>query len=169
MYINPDTGIADLAIDPSNSKILYAAAWEHRRLPYYFRSGGEGSALHKSADGGKTFETIFRGAHPDHHVVWVDPSNSQHIISGNDGGLDISWDGGRHSHAVQAAAWAEVYNGAYDMRDPYYVYVGLQDNGNWGGPSNSRDRAGILLPMWYPCGGGDGFYTQVDPEEWYVL
>jgi len=266
LYINPDTGIADLAMDPSNSKVLYAAAWDHRRLPYYFRSGGEGSGLYKSTDagetwkkltnglpsgvlgrigigiarsnpnvvyalieakegglfksedkgetwvraadkrtydrinfrpfyysrltvdpnnelvvyvysgscyvsrdGGRTFETIFRGAHPDHHVVWVDPHNSQHVISGNDGGLDISWDGGVHSHAVQAASWAEVYNVAYDRRDPYYVYVGLQDNGNWGGPSQSRDRAGILLHMWYPCGGGDGFYTQVDPEEWYVL
>lgn len=266
LYINADTGIADLAMDFSNSQILYAAAWDHRRLPYYFRSGGEGSGLYKttdggetwkkltnglpsgvlgrigvgvtrsnpnivyalveardgglfksedkgetwmrtcdkrtydrinfrpfyysrltvdpnnelivyvysgscyvSKDGGKTFETIFRGAHPDHHVVWVDPHNSQHLISGNDGGIDISWDGGRRSHAVQAAAWAEVYNVAYDMRDPYYVYVGLQDNGNWGGPSNSRDRAGILLHMWYPCGGGDGFYTQIDPEEWYIV
>lgn len=266
LYINSDTGIADLAMDPSNSKILYAAAWDHRRLPYYFRSGGEGSGLYKttdggetwrrltnglpsgvlgrigvavarskpnvvyalieakdgglfksedkgetwvrasdkrtydrvnfrpfyysrltvdpnnelvvyvysgscyvSKDGGKTFETIFRGAHPDHHVIWVDPHNSLHVISGNDGGIDISWDGGRRSQAVQAEAWAEVYNVAYDMRDPYYVYVGLQDNGNWGGPSNSRDRAGILLHMWYPCGGGDGFYTQIDPEEWYIV
>jgi len=266
LYINPDTGIADLAIDFSNNKILYAAAWDHRRLPYYFRSGGEGSGLYKttnggdtwkkltsglpsgiygrigigvsrsnpnvvyalienkdgglfrsedkgetwkracdkrtydrinfrpfyysrltvdpnndlvvyvysgscyvSKDGGKTFETIFRGAHSDHHAVWVDPHNSRHIISGNDGGIDISWDGGKNSYAVQSAAWAEVYNVAHDMRDPYYVYMGLQDNGNWGGPSNSRDRAGILNHMWFPCGGGDGFYTQVDPEEWYIL
>ena len=266
LYVNPTTGAADLAIDPSNSHVLYAAIWDHLRLPYFFRSGGEGSGLYKTADGGetwkrlteglpsgvtgrigvgvsrsnpavvytlienksgglfrsedkgetwkqacdkkiydrvnfrpfyysrltvdpsnelvvyvysgscfvskdggKTFENVFQGAHPDHHAVWVDPRNSKHVISGNDGGIDISWDGGRNIYGVASRAWAEVYNVAFDMRDPYYVYVGLQDNGNWGGPSNSRDPAGILNHMWYPAGGGDGFYTQIDPEDWSVV
>jgi photosystem II stability/assembly factor-like uncharacterized protein len=266
LYVNSTTGAADLAPDPSNSKILYAAMWDHLRQPYVFRSGGEASGLYKTADGGetwkklteglpqgvtgrvgvgvsrsnpavvytlienkngglfrsedkgetwkqacdkrtydrvnfrpfyysrltvdptnelvvyvysgscfvskdggKTFENVFQGAHPDHHAVWVDPRNGRHVISGNDGGIDISWDGGRHIYGVASRAWAEVYNVAFDMRDPYYVYVGLQDNGNWGGPSNSRDTSGILNHMWYPAGGGDGFYTQIDPEDWSIV
>ena len=55
------------------------------------------------------------------------------------------------------------------MRDPYWVNVGLQDNGNWDGPSNSRERSGILQPYWYATGGGDGYYAQIDPIDWCVL
>jgi photosystem II stability/assembly factor-like uncharacterized protein len=266
LYVNPETGACDLAIDPSNSKILYAGMWEHRRWPYYFRSGGPGSGLYRTTDGGetwtavsdglpsapfgriglgvsrsnpsvvyalieasagglfrsedkgrtwrracdkatydrvnfrpfyysrltvdptndlvvyvysgscsvsrdagKTFTQVFTGAHPDHHAVWVDPHDPKHVISGNDGGIDISWDGGRRSLGVAAAPWAEIYNVGFDMRDPYYINVGLQDNGNWLGPSNTRERAGIFNSQWLPTGGGDGFYAQIDPVDWWVL
>jgi photosystem II stability/assembly factor-like uncharacterized protein len=55
------------------------------------------------------------------------------------------------------------------MRDPYYLDVGLQDNGNWLGPSNTRERAGILNSQWVPTGGGDGYYAQFDPVDWWIL
>ncbi len=262
LYVNADTGACDLAMDPSNSRVLYAGMWDHRRWPYYFRSGGEGSGLYKttdggetwkklggglpggvvgrigvdvcrskpnvvyaliehqngglfrsddkgetwtracdkrtydqinfrpfyysrltvdptndlvvyvysgqnyvSRDGGKTFEVISRGTHPDHHALWVNPWNPNHLIDGNDGGIDISYDGGKSWYAVESQAWAEVYQVGYDMRDPYQVNVGLQDNGNWQGPSNSKDRAGILNLHWFPTGGGDGFYAQIDPQD----
>ena len=62
-------------------------------------------------------------------------------------------------------ALAEVYQIGFDMRKPYYVYCGLQDNGSWGGPSKSLDTAGITNDDWYTIGGGDGFYAQVDPTD----
>jgi photosystem II stability/assembly factor-like uncharacterized protein len=266
LYVNPETGACDLAIDPSNSKVLYAGLWEHRRWPYYFRSGGPGSGIYRTTDGGetwastadglpsgpygriglgvarsnpnvvyalveaangglfrsedkgrswrracdkatydqvnfrpfyysrltvdptnelvvyvysgscfvsrdagKTFTQVFTGAHPDHHAVWVDPRDPKHVISGNDGGIDISWDGGKKALGVAAQPWAEVYNIGLDMRDPYWLDVGLQDNGNWLGPSDTRERAGIFNSQWVPTGGGDGYYAQFDPVDWWVM
>jgi len=262
LYINENTGFADLAIDPSDSLILYAAAYEHRRLPYYFSSGGPGSGFYKTTDGGENwikltkdlpegimgrigidvsrsnpnvvyaliehedggiwrsedkgkswtrtcdnetykqvnnrpfyysqiridpsddkvvyvfsvgsyvsknmgekFRAISAGTHPDHHALWIDPSNPLHLIDGNDGGIDITYDGGKNWHAVQSMALAEVYQIGFDKRNPYYVYCGLQDNGSWGGPSASLDTAGIINDDWYMIGGGDGFYAQVDPSD----
>ncbi len=97
------------------------------------------------------------------------PHDPKHIIDGNDGGIDISWDGGKKALGVAAAPWAEVYNVGLDMRDPYWLDVGLQDNGNWLGPSDTRERAGIFNSQWVPTGGGDGYYAQFDPVDWWVM
>ncbi|GAG03698.1 unnamed protein product, partial [marine sediment metagenome] len=118
-----------------------------------------------SKDMGKKFKPISGGTHPDHHALWIDPSNPLHLIDGNDGGIDITYDGGKNWHPIQHMALAEVYQIGFDMRKPYYVYCGLQDNGSWGGPSASIDTAGITNADWYTIGGGDGFYAQVDPTD----
>src|SRR5256885_16356938 len=55
------------------------------------------------------------------------------------------------------------------MRKPYYVYGGLQDNGSWGGPSQTRSGAGITNADWFRTGGGDGFYSQADPTDSNIL
>ena len=259
LYVNENTGFADLAMDPSDSLTLFAAAYEHRRLPYYFSSGGFGSGLYKTSDGGLTwkkltkdlpeglmgrigidvarsspnvvyaliehqqagiwrsedrgeswkrmcdpqtaqrvnnrpfyysqirvdptddklvyvlstglyvstdmgqkFRPIGGGIHPDHHAFWIDPANPLHLIDGNDGGIDVSYDGGKNWFAHQNMDLAEVYQIGYDMRSPYTVYCGLQDNGVWGGPSATFDTRGITNDDWIAVGGGDGFFAQVD-------
>jgi len=262
LYVNENTGCADLAMDPADSLTLYAAAYEHRRLPYDFSSGGPGSGLYKTIDGGETwtrlakdlpegimgrigiavarslpgvvyaliehreggiwrsddrgeswkrmgdtetwrrvstrpfyyshirvdptndkvvyvqstgfhvstdggqkFKAIGAGIHPDHHALWIDPSNPLHLITGNDGGIDISHDGGKTWLPIQNMDLAEVYQVGTDMRQPYYVYCGLQDNGAWGGPSAALDVIGIANDDWIPIGGGDGFFTRADPND----
>ncbi len=256
LFIGDDVGIADLVMDPSNNLILYAAAYQHGRKPYYFYSGGPLSgiykttnggrtwkkltrrlpqgptgrialavsrskpnvvyaivenknggifrsedkgetwrkmgdvkvlnrvnsrpfyfsriavdprndlvlysasfSLYKSEDGGKTFKRISRGIHPDHHAIWIDPWDPNHIIDGNDGGIDISWDGGKTWYDVKSIPAAEVYHVGFDTKRPYNVFCGLQDNGSWLGPSNSKEWGGIMNHHWRPIGGGDGFYT----------
>jgi len=230
LYINKNTGIADLAIDPSDGKILYAAAWDYQRFPYFFYSGGPGSGIYKSLDGGenwvrlvkglpegvlgriglavsrsnpnvvyaliehkdggiwrsedkgenwkrtcdnktfitvnfrpfyysqiridpgddkvvyvfsggayvsknmgKKFKAISSGTHSDHHALWIDPENPKHLIDGNDGGIDITYDGGKNWNAIKHMAVAEVYQIGFDFQKPYHVFCGLQDNGAWGG------------------------------------
>ena len=262
LYVTDNTGFADISMDPGNSLILYAAAYDHRRLPYDFMSGGPGSGLYKSEDGGanwkrlakdlpegvmgrigigvarsrpgvvyaliehkdggiwrsedfggswkrmcdtptfkrvnsrpfyysqihvdpsddktvyvlstglfvsndmgQKFRPIGAGIHPDHHGFWIDPSDSLHLIDGNDGGVDISYDGGKTWQAIQSMDLAEVYQVGYDMRTPYHVYCGLQDNGSWGGPSASLDPRGIANEEWEMVGGGDGFFVKPDPSD----
>jgi len=262
LYINDNTGIADIAQDPSNSLIVYAAAYEHRRLPYIYTGGGPGSGIYRSGDGGVTWERLkkdlpegtmgriglaaarskpgvvyaliehedggiwrsedfgnswkracdaptfrrvnsrpfyyshihvdpsddrtvyvlstglfvsndggqkFRpigaGIHPDHHGFWIDPSDPAHLIDGNDGGIDISYDGGKTWQAVQSIDAAEVYQVGFDLDTPYRVYCGLQDNGAWGGPSASLDPRGITNEDWVMIGGGDGFFVRPDPTD----
>ena len=84
---------------------------------------------------------------------------------GNDGGLDISWDQGKSWDFVNTMATGLAYWVSADMRRPYYVYIGLQDNGSWGGPSATRSRNGIINSDWFGIGGGDGFQTAVDPTD----
>jgi len=66
-------------------------------------------------------------------------------------------------------ATALAYVVTADMRRPYFVYIGLQDNGSWGGPSAVRGRGGIMNSDWYGIGGGDGFYTAVDPTDHNIV
>ena len=131
-----------------------------------------GLPVAKSLDGGKTFATLDAAGgngepgHVDQHAIWIDPKNPKHLMIGNDGGLDISWDQGRTWDFVNTMATALAYVVTADMRHPYFVYVGLQDNGSWGGPSAVRGRGGIMNSDWFGIGGGDGFYTAVDPSDY---
>ncbi|MBC7348538.1 MAG: hypothetical protein H5U05_01035 [Candidatus Aminicenantes bacterium] len=266
LYVNENTGFCDLEVDPQDSQILYAAAYEHRRSPYHMTSGGPGSGLYKSGDGGQSwtrlkqdlpegllgriglavarskpgvvyaliehqdpgiwrsedygqtwkrtaeaktyknvnnrpfyysqiyvdpsddrtiyvqstglyvsndmgqkFRAIGQGTHPDHHALWVDPSNPLHLIDGNDGGIDITYDGGKTWLPVTSIDAAEVYQVGFDFSLPYKVYCGLQDNGCWGGPSHSLDSRGILNEHWEFINAGDGFFVRPDPKNNFIV
>jgi len=121
--------------------------------------------LRYSDDGGVTFKSVSGTAHVDHHAIWIDPNDSDHIISGCDGGINITFDRGENWDVITQMPLAQFYAITADMRKPYHVYGGLQDNGTWGGPSQTRSRWGIRNYHWYVTGGGDGFYAQVDPVD----
>jgi len=123
-----------------------------------------GVQLHISDDGGKTF--IENGAlHSDHHAMWINPDNPNHIIDGNDGGVGISYDRGKNWEGLYNMDLGQFYHVTYDMETPYNVYGGLQDNYSWGGPSAVRSRQGIVNDDWFSVQGGDGFDVQVDPKD----
>jgi photosystem II stability/assembly factor-like uncharacterized protein len=145
---------SQIRVDPSNPENVFVG----------------GLNFSRSTDGGKTFKSLQQGiAHSDHHAIWVDPKNGNHILIGNDGGLDVTYDQGATWEFVNTIPAAQFYAIAADMRKPYYVYGGLQDNGSWGGPSQVRNGAGITNADWFRIGGGDGFYAQADPSDAYIL
>jgi photosystem II stability/assembly factor-like uncharacterized protein len=117
-----------------------------------------------SPDGGKTWSQI-GGLHPDFHAMWIDPTNKDRFYVGQDGGASLTYDQGHTWVFFDNFTAAQFYALSTDMRDPYYVYGGLQDNGSWGGPSMSREGQ-ILTDFWFNIGGGDGFHTQNDPQDW---
>jgi photosystem II stability/assembly factor-like uncharacterized protein len=125
-----------------------------------------GVNLHVSADGGRTFSKDGgRGIHADHHALWIDPSDTNHLIDGNDGGLYFSYDRGRNWEAVRGMPLGQFYGVAVDIRQPYRVYGGLQDNGSWGGPSATRSPEGITAADWTRLLAADGFQCQADPAD----
>ncbi|MBT3498727.1 MAG: hypothetical protein HOD00_11650 [Gemmatimonadales bacterium] len=116
----------------------------------------------KSRDGGRTWETLTGFGHVDQHALWINPANHDHIMIGNDGSIDVSYDQGENWESIRTWAVGQPYHASVDMQRPYNVCTGLQDNGTWCGPSSVR--AGNILPQdWFNAGGGDGFYTQIDP------
>jgi photosystem II stability/assembly factor-like uncharacterized protein len=138
---------SQVRIDPNNDLRIYVL----------------GVQIHISDDGGKTF--IENGAlHSDHHAMWINPKNSNHIIDGTDGGIGISWDKGATWEAVYNMDLGQFYHITYDMETPYNVCGGLQDNYTWCGPSAVRSRTGIANDQWFQIHGGDGFEAQIDPK-----
>jgi photosystem II stability/assembly factor-like uncharacterized protein len=139
-----------IRIDPASDRRIYVL----------------GISFHVSDDGGRTFPTTFgaRGVHPDHHALWINPRDPNHLVLGNDGGLYFSKDRGRTWEAVRNLPIGQFYGVAVDMSQPYRVYGGLQDNGSWGGPSATRGD-GITLNDWRRVSGGDGFQCQADPTD----
>jgi photosystem II stability/assembly factor-like uncharacterized protein len=125
-----------------------------------------GASMYFSEDGGKTFNTdLVQEIHGDHHAMWINPADSDHLILGSDGGIHLSYDRGKTWDFVNTVPLGQFYEVGFDMRKPYYVYGGLQDNGSWGGPSATWTRIGITNDEWIRIGGGDGFYAQVDPSD----
>jgi photosystem II stability/assembly factor-like uncharacterized protein len=122
-----------------------------------------------SEDGGRTFDRQFPGIEGDFHALWIDPSDSEHLYVGNDKGASVSFDGGRSFILLDNIDAAQFYAISVDMRDPYWVFGGLQDNGSWGGPSNSRDYNGVLNDHWFKMHSGDGMHTANDPLDWRVV
>lgn len=128
-----------------------------------------GFNLQMSKDGGKTFTTIDKSnVHADHHALWVNPNKDSHIINGNDGGVNISYDDGQHWFKANTPAVGQYYAITVDDAKPYNVYGGLQDNGSWWGPSNYRDNIDWTDDGQYgfrTINGGDGMQAQVDKRD----
>lgn len=253
LYVNDLTGCADLIADPSNPNKMFAAMWEYRRWPWFFKSGGKGSGLYvtydagetwrkltskdglpegelgriglaiapskpevvyalveakenalyrsdnggytwkkqavkgmgdrpfyyseiyvdpknenrvysifttiaRSEDGGKTFNTWAGwNIHPDHHAFWISPEDPNYIINGNDGGLNITYDGGTTWRYADNLPLGQFYHINLDNETPYNIYGGLQDNGSWVGPSSVWHAGGIRNSDWQEILFGDGF------------
>jgi photosystem II stability/assembly factor-like uncharacterized protein len=118
-----------------------------------------------SEDGGKSFSTIggFAGMHGDVHDVFIDPSNSQHVFAGDDGGLWISFDGANKWWKTDNLPISQFYHVSLDNADPYRIYGGLQDNSSWIG--DSAYPSGITSSRWENMYGGDGFWMFADPSD----
>ncbi|HVZ19805.1 MAG TPA: hypothetical protein VG871_02015 [Vicinamibacterales bacterium] len=120
-------------------------------------------SMYISRDGGRTWNTdFFRGMFGDFRCMWWDPDDKDRIILGSDGGVSISYDGGKTADYFPNMGVGEVYAVAVDMEDPYNVYGGMQDHDSWKGPSNGRTGV-ISLEDWVTVGPGDGMYNLVDP------
>ncbi len=267
LYIDENTGVVDIAMDPSDPNILYAATYQRRRTPFGFNGGGPGSGLYKSTDGGKNwreltrdlpegdkgrigisiyrkdpnivyvcveqgyqynastaynrrkagvyrsedkgeswtfmsdwnprpmyasqilvdpsddqriymmnsfsysddggkeFEDARQSLHGDDRILWVNPDDSRHVIKGDDGGLGISYDRAKTWLFMTHLPVSQFYRISVDMRKPYWVYGGLQDNGSWMGPSETYRSEGILNEDWIKTGGGDGFLNLIHGED----
>src|SRR5688500_555046 len=145
---------SQIRVDPKNPETVYVG----------------GLNFSKSTDGGKTFVSMQANVgHVDNHAIWIDPKNGNHILLGNDGGLNATYDQGVTWDFINTIAAAQFYAIGVDMRKPYYVYGGLQDNGSWGGPSQTRIPAGITNADWYRVAGGDGFYAMADPTDYNTV
>jgi photosystem II stability/assembly factor-like uncharacterized protein len=128
-----------------------------------------GVSLSVSDDGGQSFRRIAGNTHADHHAMWIDPNDSDHLIIGNDGGLYLSHDRGASWDFALNLPAATFYAIGVDMRDPYWVYGGLQDNGTFGAPSSTRTNTGVTNADWVRVAGGDGFYAAIDPVDYNIV
>ncbi len=259
LSVDEHTGINDLEIDPRNPDVLYASSFQRRRHVFTYISGGPGSGIHKSVDGGATWEKAQKGLpdvdlgridieispadpekiyaiveaaqgkggffrstnrgaswekrsghttsgnyyvevfadpvdpdrvysmdtwmrvtydggksfsvvgedykHVDNHVIWINPANTDHLLVGCDGGIYESWDRGAHWDFKENLPVTQFYKVAVDNDVPFYnVYGGTQDNFSLGGPSRTTSQNGISNDQWFITHGGDGFESQVDPD-----
>jgi photosystem II stability/assembly factor-like uncharacterized protein len=259
LYADPDTGASDVALDPTNPRIVFAGLWQARRRPWELVSGGPGSSLQVSRDGGDTWtrltghglpggiwgkvgvavapsdprrvyalieaekgglfrsddggekwslasghrslrqrawyyttltvdprnadvvwfpqvpmlKTVDGGTtirrvkgihHGDHHDAWIDPANPRRMITANDGGVDVSTDGGETWYAPMLPI-SQLYHVTADASVPYRVMGAMQDLGTASGPSNSLSAAGIVHGDWHTVGGGEAGHAVADPSD----
>jgi photosystem II stability/assembly factor-like uncharacterized protein len=140
----------DITVDSTDSNRIYFSA-----VPLLF-----------SKDGGQTFEALNKdNVHPDHHVVWINPKNKNHIINGNDGGVNVTYDNGKNWFKCNNQAVGQFYAIQVDNDENYKVYGGLQDNGVWAGPHDYTHSLEWQQDGKYPyeaLAGGDGMQVQVN-------
>jgi hypothetical protein len=118
----------------------------------------------KSIDGGVTFKRVKGFHHGDHHDLWIDPRNPKRMIGSNDGGVDVTVNGGDSWYAPPLPI-CQFYHVAADTRVPYHVSGTIQDIGTASGPSNNLSVGGIGLADWHPVGGGETGFTAPDPAD----
>lgn len=120
-----------------------------------------------SDDGGRTQRALGeRLKHVDNHAIWIDPKNTDYYLVGCDGGVYESFDRGANWNFKSNLPVAQFYDVTVDNDAPFYnVYGGTQDNNSLGGPARTRNTAGIVNADWILTNGGDGFRSQVDPED----
>ncbi len=128
-----------------------------------------GVPILKSKDAGKTFVSINgKNVHADHHSLWINPNNPNHLINGNDGGVNISYDDGEHWIKANQPSVGQFYAINVDNEIPYNVYGGLQDNGVWVGANTSAEDASWHQSGHYPWEkimAGDGMQIQIDNRD----
>lgn len=261
LSVDDVTGVIDLVMDPKNPRNMLCAMYQRERKPWQFASGGPGSGLYRSTDGGNNWKKVEKGmpegpigrigldyfhkdpkiviatmeagqgkggffrstdggeswtrmsgtnprpfyfsiprqdpldenrvyvpgvqlmvsdnkgetfrnmptnVHVDHHAMWINPTDNNHLIIGEDGGVAQSRDRGLRWEHINDMPLGQFYGIAFDMRRPYYVYGGLQDNGSWGLPTQTR-HGGVAFWHNFNLSGGDGFHVQVDPEDWRTV
>ncbi len=139
---------SQVRVDPSNPDRVY---WSSTPVKF-------------SDEGGKNARNATVGVHVDHHAMWIDPTDPEHFVVGNDGGIAQTWDRGGNYDVLNIVPLGQFYEVSYNMEIPYRVCGGLQDNGSWCGPSRRR-QGSITNHMWFSMNGGDGFFTQQDPED----
>ena len=120
-----------------------------------------------SDDGGRTLRRLGeKSKHVDNHDIWIDPDNTDHYLVGCDGGVYESYDRGTNWDFKSNLPVPQFYDIATDNAKPFYnVYGGTQDNFSFGGPSRTNSASGIVNSDWFVTNGGDGFRSQVDPED----
>jgi len=144
---------SELVVDPTDHNRIYKP----------------GFTLTISTDGGERFSGLFGAGfsmgsvHSDHHALWINPSNTQQLFLGTDGGAYISEDRAKSWRHVRSLPVSQFYHVSHDLEWPYNVYGGLQDNGSWKGPS--RSPGGIKGGDWEVVGQGDGFWSFADPQD----
>lgn len=145
---------SQIRVDPNNDQKIF--------------TGGNPGRV--SIDGGKTWYGM-QASHTDYHAIWIDPKDSRQVWVGHDGGFDSSNNGakpGSWDHHNDIAV-GQFYQVSADMRRPYWVCGGLQDNNAWCGPSAMRASNGPTNADWFTVAGGDGFYTRQDPTDWSIV
>ncbi|MCF6307635.1 MAG: glycosyl hydrolase [Flavobacteriaceae bacterium] len=137
-------------VDPSNKEGVYIY----------------GVPILKSKDGGKTFTSISKeNVHADHHDLWINPKMTGHLIDGNDGGLNISYDDGENWIKCNTPPVGQYYTVNVDNEKPYNIYGGLQDNGVWVGSHTNEESTDWHQSGNYPFKfimGGDGMQVEID-------
>jgi photosystem II stability/assembly factor-like uncharacterized protein len=168
IYRSEDAGLTWRQVSRYNNRpFYYSHIYLHPTDPQtvYVLAG----SANVSTDGGATFSRQIPSMGGDFHALWQDPSAPDRLYVGNDKGAYLSFDDGRTMKMFDNMAIGQFYAITLDNRDPYWVYGGLQDNGNWGGPSNSRDVNGIFNDHWFKFHSGDGFHATVDPNDWRTV
>ncbi|HLF15542.1 MAG TPA: glycosyl hydrolase [Bacteroidota bacterium] len=196
-----NVGRIGLAISPVNPDVLYAVIELPNRKGGFYRSADRGATWEKrsdyasgspqyyneiipdpkevdrvysmdtflkvTVDGGKTFRNLGeKSKHVDNHAIWIDPDNTNYYLVGSDGGVYESFDRGTTWVFKSNLPITQFYRVAVDNASPFYnVYGGTQDNNTLGGPSRTISASGITNPDWFVTTGGDGFYSQIDPED----
>jgi len=137
-----------IKVDPNNEDKIYVM----------------GLSLNISEDGGKTFKPL-PGMHGDHHGLWIDPDNSDYLVNVNDGGLSISYDGGKKwKNFTDNLPVVQFFDVAYDMDTPFHVYGSIQDHGSRRGVVDlSQGRDFIPATEWENAPGGEGSDHAIDP------
>ena len=150
LYFSYGYYFGEIRVDPNDVNAIYVL----------------GVPLLKSKDAGRTFTSISReNVHADHQALWINPKKSGHLINGNDGGLNMSYDDGDNWEKLNVNAVGQFYAINVDNEKPYNIYGGLQDNGVWVGPHNARESKRWHQSGQYPWEelmGGDGMQIQID-------
>ncbi len=155
---------SQIRCDPNDDRRIYVLGTG------FFVSQDEGQTFADPKTGVRGENTSMKprfdvGVHVDHHALWINPANSNHLVLGNDGGVWFSYDGSINWAKIDTLPVSQFYAIGVDSRKPYNVYGGLQDTHAWGGPSATRNYSGITNADWYQVGFGDGMYAQIDPTD----